>query len=164
MRDADESVGATRASSPVVARRVRSSRWTEGADNWWQADPTPLPGPTTGSCSTTTIWCCPTRVPVANSDGCPRPEPGLRPRTFHWGDADWPGRVLPGAVFYELHIGTFNAGATFDAAIERLDHLVELGVTHVEILPVNAFNGEWNWGYDGVLWYAVHEAYGGPTV
>ena len=47
-------------------------------------------------------------------------------------------------------------------AIERLDHLVELGVTHVELMPVNAFHGAWGWGYDGVGWYAVHEPYGGP--
>jgi maltooligosyltrehalose trehalohydrolase len=81
---------------------------------------------------------------------------------FAWTDADWPGHALPDSVIYELHIGTFSQAGTFDAAIERLDHLVELGVTHVQILPVNDFNGEWNWGYDGVLWYAVHEAYGGP--
>ena len=81
---------------------------------------------------------------------------------FEWHDADWPGRDLAAAVIYELHIGTFTKGATFDAAIDRLDHLVELGITHVEILPVNDFNGVWNWGYDGVLWYAVHESYGGP--
>ena len=81
---------------------------------------------------------------------------------FAWTDAAWPGHGLPDSVIYELHIGTFTEAGTFDAAIERLDHLVRLGVTHVEILPVNDFNGEWNWGYDGVLWYAVHEAYGGP--
>jgi len=81
---------------------------------------------------------------------------------FAWTDTDWPGHDLPDSVIYELHIGTFTQDGTFDAAIERLDHLVELGVTHVELLPVNDFNGEWNWGYDGVLWYAVHEAYGGP--
>lgn len=81
---------------------------------------------------------------------------------FAWSDADWPGHDLPDSVIYELHIGTFTPAGTFDAAIDRLDHLVELGVTHVEILPVNDFNGEWNWGYDGVLWYAVHEPYGGP--
>ena len=81
---------------------------------------------------------------------------------FTWTDANWPGRDLSAAVIYELHIGTFTPGATFDAAIERLDHLVALGVTHVEVLPVNAFNGVWNWGYDGVGWYAVHEPYGGP--
>jgi maltooligosyltrehalose trehalohydrolase len=81
---------------------------------------------------------------------------------FEWHDADWPGRDLTAAVIYELHVGTFTKGATFDAAIERLDHLVRLGVTHVELLPVNDFNGVWNWGYDGALWYAVHESYGGP--
>jgi maltooligosyltrehalose trehalohydrolase len=81
---------------------------------------------------------------------------------YAWRDASWRGRQLAGAVMYELHIGTFTSGATFDSAIERLDHLVELGVTHVEVLPVNAFNGVWNWGYDGVAWYAVHEPYGGP--
>jgi maltooligosyltrehalose trehalohydrolase len=81
---------------------------------------------------------------------------------YQWQDGDWRGRNLTTAVIYELHIGTFTPGATFDSAIERLDHLVELGVTHVEVLPVNDFNGVWNWGYDGVQWYAVHEAYGGP--
>jgi maltooligosyltrehalose trehalohydrolase len=81
---------------------------------------------------------------------------------FGWHDRGWRGASLDGAVIYELHIGTFTEGATFDSAIERLDHLVRLGITHVEVLPVNAFNGIWNWGYDGVDWYAVHEPYGGP--
>jgi maltooligosyltrehalose trehalohydrolase len=81
---------------------------------------------------------------------------------FEWSDSGWAGRDLTAAVIYEMHVGTFTPGATFDSAIERLDHLVELGVTHVELLPVNDFNGVWNWGYDGVLWYAVHESYGGP--
>src|SRR5450631_4832310 len=81
---------------------------------------------------------------------------------FVWTDSGWPGHGLADCVIYELHIGTFTEAGTFDAAIERLGHVVELGVTHVEILPVNDFNGQWNWGYDGVLWYAVHEAYGGP--
>jgi maltooligosyltrehalose trehalohydrolase len=81
---------------------------------------------------------------------------------FAWTDTGWPGHDLPGSVIYELHIGTFTPAGTFDAAIERLGHLVGLGVTHVELLPVNAFNGEWNWGYDGVLWSAVDEVYGGP--
>jgi maltooligosyltrehalose trehalohydrolase len=81
---------------------------------------------------------------------------------FTWTDDRWPGHGLPDSVIYELHIGTFTRAGTFDAAIERLGHLAGLGITHVELLPVNDFNGEWNWGYDGVLWYAVHEAYGGP--
>ncbi|MFI7595864.1 malto-oligosyltrehalose trehalohydrolase [Micromonospora sp. NPDC049359] len=81
---------------------------------------------------------------------------------FQWTDSSWTGRQLPGSVLYELHIGTFTPEGTFDAAIDRLDHLVDLGVDLVELLPVNAFNGEHNWGYDGVCWYAPHEPYGGP--
>jgi len=84
------------------------------------------------------------------------------PDLFVWSDQAWTGRPLAGAVIYELHIGTFTQGGTLDAAIAKLDHLVSLGVDFVELLPVNAFNGTHNWGYDGVLWYAVHELYGGP--
>jgi maltooligosyltrehalose trehalohydrolase len=82
--------------------------------------------------------------------------------TFAWTDHAWTGRRLPGAVLYELHIGTFTPGGTFDSAIERLDHLAGLGVDLVEVLPVNAVDGPRNWGYDGVGWYAVTENYGGP--
>lgn len=85
------------------------------------------------------------------------------PSRFAWSDASWTGRQLAGGLIYELHVGTFTPEGTFDAAIGRLGHLVDLGVTHVELLPVNAFNGTHNWGYDGVLWFAVHEAYGGPA-
>lgn len=81
---------------------------------------------------------------------------------FDWTDAAWEGRGFEGAVVYELHVGTFTPTRTFDAAIERLDHLVELGIDLVEVLPVNAFDGPHGWGYDGVLWGAVHEPYGGP--
>ena len=95
-------------------------------------------------------------------DGVYGPSRTYDEAAFKWHDADWAGSDLTAAVMYELHIGTFTKGATFDAAIDRFDHLVELGVTHVELLPVNDFNGVWNWGYDGVLWYAVHESYGGP--
>ena len=77
--------------------------------------------------------------------------------------APWSGRAIDGAVIYELHVGTFTAAGTFDAAIERLDHLIDLGVDFVELMPVNAFSGSHGWGYDGVLWYAVHEPYGGPS-
>jgi maltooligosyltrehalose trehalohydrolase len=81
---------------------------------------------------------------------------------FRWSDGGWTGRQLPGAVLYELHVGTFSTEGTFDAAAARLDHLVDLGVDLVELLPVNSFNGTHNWGYDGVCWFAPHEAYGGP--
>jgi len=79
-----------------------------------------------------------------------------------WTDAGWRGRSIEGAVLYELHIGTFTAAGTFDAAIDKLDYLADLGVDFVEVMPVNAFSGTHGWGYDGVLWYAVHEPYGGP--
>ncbi|GAB3431378.1 malto-oligosyltrehalose trehalohydrolase [Flindersiella endophytica] len=82
--------------------------------------------------------------------------------TFDWTDQAWTGRALPGSVIYELHVGTFTPAGTFDAVAERLDHLVDLGVDAIELLPVNAFDGPHGWGYDGVLWYATHEAYGGP--
>ncbi|WP_426504150.1 malto-oligosyltrehalose trehalohydrolase [Dactylosporangium sp. McL0621] len=81
---------------------------------------------------------------------------------FDWGDGAWTGRQLAGSVIYELHVGTFTPSGTFDGAIERLPYLKELGIDLVELLPVNAFNGEHNWGYDGVGWYAVQESYGGP--
>jgi maltooligosyltrehalose trehalohydrolase len=82
--------------------------------------------------------------------------------TFTWTDAAWPGRDLRGEVVYELHVGTFTAEGTLDAAAGRLDHLVDLGVGVVELMPVAAFGGRWGWGYDGVALYAVHEPYGGP--
>jgi maltooligosyltrehalose trehalohydrolase len=74
----------------------------------------------------------------------------------------WTGRALPGAVLYELHVGTFTAQGTFDAAAERLEHLALLGVTHVELMPVCPFPGTHGWGYEGVSLWAVHEPYGGP--
>ncbi len=81
---------------------------------------------------------------------------------FAWTDQRWTGRQLGGSVLYELHVGTFTDKGTFDAAIGRLDHLVDLGVDLVELMPVNAFDGERGWGYDGACWYAVHAPYGGP--
>ncbi len=81
---------------------------------------------------------------------------------FPWSDSAWRGITLAGSVLYELHVGTFTPEGTFDAAVERLDHLVALGVDAVELLPVNAFAGRHGWGYDGVDLFAVHEPYGGP--
>lgn len=84
------------------------------------------------------------------------------PSAYTWGDDAWRSDSLTGGVIYELHIGTFTPEGTLDAAADRLGHLVDLGVDAVELLPVNAFNGTHGWGYDGVLWFAVHEPYGGP--
>ena len=81
---------------------------------------------------------------------------------FKWSDGRWNAPELSRGVVYELHIGTFTSGGTFDSAIERLDYLVELGITHVELMPVAAFPGERGWGYDGAALFAVYESYGGP--
>ena len=81
---------------------------------------------------------------------------------FPWTDAGFQARPLSSAVIYEMHIGTFTPEGTCDAAIGKLEHLVQLGITHVELMPVNAFNGCHGWGYDGVGLFAVHHPYGGP--
>lgn len=81
---------------------------------------------------------------------------------FSWTDHRWRGISHRGAVIYELHVGTFTPEGTFQAAIDRLPHLTELGVDAVELLPVAEFAGERGWGYDGVDLFAPHHAYGGP--
>ena len=86
----------------------------------------------------------------------------VNPSAFEWTDENWAGVPYQDYVIYELHIGTFTPQGTFDAAIEKLDHLKDLGITAIEIMPVNAFPGKRNWGYDGVSMYAVQESYGGP--
>jgi maltooligosyltrehalose trehalohydrolase len=81
---------------------------------------------------------------------------------FAWHDEGWHAPPLASAVLYEMHVGTFTPGRTLGSAIDRLDYLAELGVTHVELMPVAAFAGDRGWGYDGVDLYAVAEVYGGP--
>lgn len=82
---------------------------------------------------------------------------------FQWTDGSWRGVSSSRLILYELHIGTFTDAGTFESAIEKLDHLVELGVTAIELMPVNQFPGNRNWGYDGVFPYAVQNSYGGPN-
>lgn len=81
---------------------------------------------------------------------------------FRWTDGRWQPPPLSSAVLYELHVGTFTRQGTFDGVGQRLDHLLELGITHVELMPVCEFPGSRGWGYDGVDLYAPHHAYGGP--
>ncbi len=111
---------------------------------------------------------------VDGGNSVPDPRSAWQPRGVHgpsrvvdhtafgWSDQDWQPRPLSSAIIYELHIGTFTPDGTFESAIERLPYLKELGVTHVELMPVNEFSGDWGWGYDGVDLYAPHHAYGGP--
>ena len=81
---------------------------------------------------------------------------------FDWQDADWQGRPWHEAVVYELHVGTFSEGGGFDGIATHFDHLRNLGVNTIELMPVAECPGRWNWGYDGVLLFAVEERYGGP--
>jgi maltooligosyltrehalose trehalohydrolase len=103
-------------------------------------------------------------------DPCSRSQPyGVRgpsatvdPGAFEWTDEGWQGVSLDDLVLYELHVGTFTEEGTFDAAVERLPALAELGVTAVEVMPIATFPGERGWGYDGLYTYAPHPQYGGP--
>ncbi|MAO79148.1 malto-oligosyltrehalose trehalohydrolase [uncultured Nocardioides sp.] len=138
-------------------------------DGWWRAE---VPRPVAGEVEVEVDYGF-----LLDDDPTPRPDPRSRrqpdgvhglsrtydPSTFAWTDQGWTGRQLAGSVVYELHVGTFTPGGTLDSAIEGLDHLVDLGVDLVEVMPVNAFNGTHNWGYDGVGWFAVSESYGGPA-
>lgn len=84
------------------------------------------------------------------------------PSTYAWTDYGWCGRPWHEAVIYELHIGTFTPEGTYTAARGKLDHLVELGVTAIELMPIAEFPGQHNWGYDGVLPFAPDARYGTP--
>ncbi|MFL6204090.1 MAG: malto-oligosyltrehalose trehalohydrolase [Acidimicrobiales bacterium] len=81
---------------------------------------------------------------------------------FEWHDQAWPGIDLSTSVLYELHVGTFSEAGTFDGVIDHLDHLVDLGIDAVELMPVATGSGRRGWGYDGVQLFAPHPAYGGP--
>ena len=149
---------------PVDGREERVLPMRRGDDGWWwPAGPVPDGELDYGY--------------LLDDDPAPRPDPRSRrqpdgvhglsrtwdPGSATWTDEAWTGRQLAGSVVYELHVGTFTPEGTLDAAVARLDHLVELGVDLVEVMPVNAVNGTHNWGYDGVLWSAVHEPLGGPA-
>lgn len=81
---------------------------------------------------------------------------------YPWRATDWRGRPWQEAVIIEAHVGTFTQDGSYHAMIEELDHLVQTGITVLELLPLADFAGSRNWGYDGVLWYAPDSAYGRP--
>lgn len=119
-----------------------------GDDYWFllNDDPTPYPDPRS----------------LRQADGVHGASRLYDHSEFEWHDQLWRGSTKTGAVLYELHLGTFSEAGTFDGAIEHLDYLVDLGVTHVELMPVAEFAGKHGWGYDGVALFATHEPYGGP--
>jgi maltooligosyltrehalose trehalohydrolase len=160
--DAPFSVWAPKATKIALQLDGQRHEMTSADDGWWTA-PVGLWGTDYGYL----IDDDETAVADPRSRFQPEGVHGLSrvfdPAEHEWSDASWTGRQLAGSVIYELHIGTFTPDGTLDSAIERLDHLVSLGIDFVEVLPVNGFNGTHNWGYDGVLWYAVDDSYGGPA-
>jgi maltooligosyltrehalose trehalohydrolase len=122
-------------------------RLKPGDDYWFRIDGSrPLPDPRSS-------W---------QPEGVHGPSRVVDHAGFAWTDKHWQAKPLAAGILYELHIGTFTRQGTFEAAIERLDHLVDLGITHVELMPVAEFEGNYGWGYDGVFPFAPHHSYGGP--
>jgi maltooligosyltrehalose trehalohydrolase len=154
-------VWSPRARSVAVETASGRAPLRPAGGGWWTGDSPLPPGK----------WY---RFSIDGHPGLPDPRSPFQPEGVHgpsrtvdgaahvWRDAGWTGADLAGAVVYELHIGTFTPEGTFAAAAARLDHLVDLGVTAVEIMPVAEFPGDRGWGYDGVDLYAPHHAYGGP--
>ena len=151
---------ASRVDVEVAGRPVPMSA-VPGRAGWWAAEAAAAPG---------------TRYAFRLDGGDPLPDP-RSPRqpdgpqgasqtydqgAFRWTDGGWRGTPVGGEVIYELHVGTFTPEGTLDAAAGRLEHLTALGVTVVELMPLAAFPGEHNWGYDGISLWAVAEPYGGP--
>jgi len=94
-------------------------------------------------------------------DGVHGPSQAVDLHDFEWTDGDWKNPDQEGYIIYELHAGTFSADGTFEGIASKLDHLIDLGINAIEIMPVAQFPGERNWGYDGVFPFAVQNSYGG---
>jgi maltooligosyltrehalose trehalohydrolase len=134
---------------------------TAGEGGWWRASADAQPGDDYS-------------FSIDGGDDLPDPRSQFQPWGVHgssrlidhsswaWSDHDWRGAAPPGEIVYELHVGTFTPEGTLDAAINRLDHIADLGVGAVELMPVAEFPGDRGWGYDAVNHYAPHRIYGGP--
>ncbi|WP_370654683.1 alpha-amylase family glycosyl hydrolase, partial [Rhodoferax sp.] len=134
------------------------------ADGWFQIETSPLqaaPG-TLYHYRLDDGLIVPDPASRANPQDVHGPSQVVDASAFIWQDDSWQGRPWHEAVIYELHLGTFTNEGTFAAAIQRLDYLVELGVTAIELMPVADFPGTRNWGYDGVLLFAPDHSYGTP--
>jgi len=90
------------------------------------------------------------------------PSEVMDPSSYHWSDSAWPGIEMPGQILYEMHVGTFTNEGTFLAAARHIPELKDLGITTIELMPLNECAGKWNWGYDGVDLFAPYHVYGVP--
>lgn len=167
---------------PLADGRVRFRFWAPSADAValvveGAPEPVPMRAYAGGWFEAVTdVACVGARYMYRLPDGRDVPDPAARwqpggvhgwsevidPRAWRWTDADWRGIPWEACVLYELHVGTFTPEGTYRAAIGRLDHLVRLGVTAIELMPLAQFPGTRNWGYDGVLPFAPAAAHGRP--
>jgi maltooligosyltrehalose trehalohydrolase len=146
----------------IAGQRVAMEKEEAPARGWWRLD---TPAAVAG-CDYAFILDDEKPLPDPRSQWQPQgvhgPSRIVDHEAFEWTDAHFTAPPLSSATIYELHTGTFTAQGTFEAAIAHLDHLVHLGVTHVELMPVAEFSGDRGWGYDSVDLFAPHHVYGGP--
>jgi maltooligosyltrehalose trehalohydrolase len=157
------SIWAPRVDSIAVKTADGVYPMTRGERGWWNAD--------VASADDNSDYAF-----LVNDDPTPYPDPrsarqpyGVHGASrvvdhsrFEWTDKLWHAPPLSSGIVYEMHVGTFTQQGTFDAAIDRLDYLVDLGITHLELMPVASFPGNHGWSYDGVELFAPAEVYGGP--
>jgi maltooligosyltrehalose trehalohydrolase len=156
-------VWAPRAKRAELDIRGKRQLMTAGKDGWWFAEVS------SAGANTEYGFALDGGRPLADPRspwqpwGISGPSITVDHGAFSWTDHQWQAAPLSAAIIYELHIGTFTAEGTFQAAIQRLNHLAHLGITHIELMPIAQFSGNWGWGYDGTYLYAPHHAYGDPA-
>ncbi len=158
-----QSLGSTSDQPPLMtSTAIEPHEMQRCADGYFELE---LPGNLSGS-----------DYHIRFPDGRRRPDPASRfqpagvhgpsrivdSRAYRWRDQTWRGVAKSDLLIYELHLGAFTEDGTYAAAAERLSELKELGVTAVELMPLAESAGSWNWGYDGVLFYAPHHTHGSP--
>jgi maltooligosyltrehalose trehalohydrolase len=151
------------------ATRVRLRLWDQpdremvpGEGGWWRVTaPNTRPGTDYSFLLDDEELPLPDPRSRRRPHGVHGPGPVADHNAFAWTDHSWIGRPVPGSVLYELHVGTFTPEGTFDAVIDRLEHLSDLGVDLIELLPVNAVGGVHNGGSNDLVWYAPDQTYGG---
>jgi maltooligosyltrehalose trehalohydrolase len=155
-------IWAPRAKRAELDIRGKRQPMTAGKDGWWFAEVSSAGANTEYGFALDGSGPLPDPRSPWQPCGISGPSSTVDHSAFSWTDRHWQAAPLSAAIIYELHIGTFTAEGTFQAATQRLDYLAHLGITHIELMPIGQFSGHWGWGYDGTYLYAPHHAYGDP--